>query len=558
MTRPVIFLVLTLLLTACGLIEPRVTLPTPAPTEPAVLNGGNNPTPAVENTNTAVPPTDTAEPPADTPTVPTDGASATPATDSVPLPLPEPELFATTWDNRSDFTNNLIGAEQGTLTQDPSASVYHLELTISDDYRRMMGKEEVLYTNREEIALNEVLFRLYPNLLGGSATTSNVRVNGAEVMPVLELEETILRVPLAQPLHPGEAVVIAMSFDVEIPDSPEGNYGSFTFVEDTLALAHAYPMIAEYTEAEGGWEAEIPAQSGDIIYAASSYYRVRLTTPSAAVVVTSGIPVNEGETNEENRTVVYHGGPMRDFYIAMSENYVMSETTVGETTIRSYTYSDAEIGEEVLNQTAASLETFNTLIGAYPFTELQIAETPNLALGIEYPGVIVLTNRLYDPTTQTNSGNLAAVRESTVAHEVGHQWFYSTVGNDQLDEPWLDESMAQYVTYRYFVARYGPQAAEGFLASLEGRWSGVGERPIPVGLPVSDYTPQEYGAIVYGRGPIFFIQLEDDLGTETIDAFLQSYYANHKFGISTAAALKADLEATCGCDLTPMFEEWIY
>lgn len=548
MIRFVLFLLLATLLTACGLVEPRVTLVTPAPTEAAVLNGGNRPT--TEVAPTAEIPTATPLPPADTP-IPADGTPA------AALPLPAPELFEVAWEDRSDFSAALISSEQGTLSQAAGASVYHLEITISDDYRRMVGQEEVLYTNREENALNEVIFRLYPNLLGGSSTVSNVRVNGGAVNPILELEDTVLRVPLGQPLPPGQTIVIAMAFDVAIPDNPEGNYGSFTFVEDTLALAHAYPMVAEYTAEEGGWEAEIPAQSGDIIYAASSFYRVRLTAPSAAVVVTSGVATTETSTGG-NRTVEYRAAPVRDFYIAMSEKYLMSEQTVGEITVKSYTYSDAEIGEEVLAQTVASLETFNSLIGEYPFTELEMAETPNLALGIEYPGVVVLTNRLYDPTTQTSSGNLAAVRESTVAHEVGHQWFYSVIGNDQLDEPWLDESMAQYVTYRYFVAQYGLQAAEGFLASLEGRWSSVGERPIPVGLPVSDYTPQEYGAIVYGRGPIFFIQLEEELGTETIDAFLKRYYGSYKFGIATTAALKADLEATCGCDLTPIFEEWIY
>jgi hypothetical protein len=552
MIRPVVLGFLLLLLTACGLIEPRVTLSTPVPTAPAVIQGGNNPTPAAESTNTTAP--------ANTPAPPTEAPEVVNTPDSTldtPLPLPDPELFPTPWGNRSDFTANLVSSDQGVLAEDLSVSVYHLELTISSDYRRMMGREEVLYTNRETITLNEIVFRLYPNLLGGNATVSNLRVNGGEVSPILELEDTILRVPLAQPLAPGEAVVVSMSFDVEIPDNPEGNYGSFTFLDGTLALAHAYPMIAEYTEEEGGWEAEIPAASGDIIYASSSYYRVRLTTPATAVVAASGIGVEESNDGT-NRTVVYTAGPVRDFYIAMSENYVISEITVGETVVRSYTYSDPEIGEEVLEQSAASLETFNDLIGNYPFTELEVAETPNLALGIEYPGVIVLTNRLYDPTTQTSSGNLAAVRESTVAHEVGHQWFYSTVGNDQLDEPWLDESLAQYITYRYFIAQYGPQASAGFLASLEGRWSGVGERPIPVGLPVSDYTPQEYGAIVYGRGPIFFINLEEVIGLETVDAFLKAYYANHKFGIAATETLKADLEAACGCDLTSEFEEWIY
>ena len=56
--------------------------------------------------------------------------------------------------------------------------------------------------------------------------------------------------------------------------------------------------------------------------------------------------------------------------------------------------------------------------------------------------------------------------EGTVAHEVGHQWFYNLVGDDQLDDPWLDESFAQFATLQYFTDEYGASGADGFRNSL--------------------------------------------------------------------------------------------
>ena len=40
------------------------------------------------------------------------------------------------------------------------------------------------------------------------------------------------------------------------------------------------------------------------------------------------------------------------------------------------------------------------------------------------------------------------------------------VGNDQPDEPWVDESLVQYITYLYYLDTYGPEAAEQFRDSF--------------------------------------------------------------------------------------------
>jgi hypothetical protein len=59
--------------------------------------------------------------------------------------------------------------------------------------------------------------------------------------------------------------------------------------------------------------------------------------------------------------------------------------------------------------------------------------------------------------------SLLAGVEWLAAHEVAHQWWFGVVGNDQIDEPWLDEALTQYSTMLYYEKAYGPERAAGIL-----------------------------------------------------------------------------------------------
>jgi aminopeptidase N len=206
--------------------------------------------------------------------------------------------------------------------------------------------------------------------------------------------------------------------------------------------------------------------------------------------------------------------------------------------------------EAGLQYAAQALRVFSDRYGPYPYTELDLVSTPTLALGIEYPGMIAITQDIIAP------GDVYF--ESTVAHEVAHQWFYGLVGNDQLDDPWLDEALAQWATLQYFTDEHGPGAAAGFRASLTGRWERTAGELIPIGLPVAAYSGGEYGSIVYGRGPLFFEALRDSMGAGAFDSFLRAYVEANAWGVATPEGLKALAEAECACNLTGLFEEWVY
>jgi aminopeptidase N len=203
------------------------------------------------------------------------------------------------------------------------------------------------------------------------------------------------------------------------------------------------------------------------------------------------------------------------------------------------------------------MESFNSRFGTYPFTEFEIGPTPNLALGVEYPGVVVLNSRIYDPAESFGSTPSGFYLEGTTVHEVGHQWYYSVIGNDQPNEPWVDESLTQYATYLYFVDQYGESGAEGFRQSFVSRWDVLDQADIPIGLPAGDYQGSEYSAIVYGRGPLFFETLSDTMGEAIFNEFIRDYFQTYKWGISTGSGLKALAEEHCGCDLSPLFDAWV-
>lgn len=470
--------------------------------------------------------------------------------------LPFPALFDVAWDDRSAFRQGLISSEAAVLDELTGASVYHMDMAISPDLLSVAGLQEVRYTNQEDGALDEVYFHLYPNLLGGNLTVSGLTVNGEPVTPEYpDRAWSVMRVPLPAPLAPGEQVVFGLEFSVDVPTEGGNNYGVFAAIDDVLALAHFYPQISVYDDE--GWNIEAPPPNADVTYADTAFYLVRVTAPAEQVMVTSGNEIDRQMAGDE-QIVTIAAGPVRDFYIASSDRYIVVSDMVGQTTVNSYGFPEfAEQNEQVLEVATTALDSFGARLGEYPFVEFDVAPTPNLALGVEYPGAVVIRSALYDPEATLGQTPALFYTEATVAHEVGHQWFYSVVGNDQIDEPWLDEALTQYITFLYFLDTYGPQGGDGFRDSFIGRWERVDRADIPIGMPAGEYDSAEYGAIVYGRGPLFFEALSEEMGQETFEAFLRDYYQQNKWDISTGQELKALAEAHCDCDLSSLFAEWV-
>jgi len=459
------------------------------------------------------------------------------------------------WDDRTIFRTGLIKDEQPTLEQLPGASVYHLDVQIADELSALQGQMRVRYTNQETVPLDAVYFQLFPNQSGGKSTVSAVTVEGQAVTPVYESDNSTVRVPLSTPLLPGQRVVIQMDFKVEVPTELGGNYGLFSYLDSILALDGFYPAIPVYDAK--GWHAGKTPPNADTTFQDASFYVVNVTAPATLTLVTSGIQVERTE-KDNNQVVTFAAGPARDFYLAASDRFVVVSKTVGETQVNSYAFKDRTAGSQLAIITAVNaIKKYNARFGTYPYTEFDVVSTPMTAGGVEYPGLTSVNYLYYNLNSEVFGLPASVVLESVVAHEVGHQWFYNVVGNDQANEPWVDESITQYVTGRYYLDQYGQQGFDSYRDSWESRWDRVKREPMPIGLSAGSYQGQEYGAIVYGRGPLFIEALAQKMGQATFDQFLRDYYQSHQWGIGTAADFKQLADKHCQCDLTSLFNDWV-
>lgn len=476
-------------------------------------------------------------------TAPVANLSPTPET-SAPTP-PPPENF---------FQADLLPQYQNDLNSVQDPTIYKIDIRLDPSLTRLDGKQSVVYTNREQVPLNEIYFRLFANYpgSGGSATVGDVNVNGAKVTPELQANDTALRVPLGQPLAPGERANIDLDFSVSIPISNTGHYNDFINAGWITALPTVYPLIPAYDEK--GWHIEVPPPYGDLVYADSSLYDVTVTAPSASTVIASGVTVDKSPVGDQT---VWHisAAPVRDFDLNLSSELQKSSLQVNGTTINSwYLPKESQAGKDVLKFATDSFKVYNQRIGAYPFKELDVVETPTTAGGIEYPGLVTIAREPY-----TNADQLAFL-EITVAHEVAHQWFYSLVGNDQVNDPWLDESLVQYMMSVYLEDTYGKEEADITRKQYFNALYDTAKRrnkDAPVGLPVSAYDEEQYAAIVYGKGPLFFAEVRNQLGDQKFFAALQAYFQKRKYQIATPADLIDTFNEVSGQDITPLYDKWI-
>ncbi len=523
-----ILCLIVLALVACNASLPTfVAPPTAVPTTPLANPPPNDP--QRENT-----PTSTPVPPSPEPT---------------PIPTPVVDLQSLS-PYQADLQSKFVSDVQDV----PDATRYFIQVTlVPGESPTLTGVERVRYTNTETVPLDVLYFRLYPNLpgYGGVMTVQRVMLNGTLVETALEARDSALRVPLDPPLVPGAVVDLTLWFRDTLPTDTSAGYGLFAFADGVYALAGFYPTIPVYDDE--GWNVEVAPPYGDATFTDVAFYQVHLTVPADLTVVASGSTLETLDNDDGTRTWVAVGGPMRDFYVAMSADYGVVSEEVDGTLVNSYYRSaQAEGGQRALQYAANALRLFSEEFGPYPYTELDVVATPTNAGGIEYPGAIVVAQGLYDQP--------GGFFELATAHEVAHQWWYGLVGNDQLDEPWLDESLTNYSAYLYYEGTAGQAQADVikqrvFEAPYQAAQEAGQDRA--VAGPVASFSEGNYSAIVYGKGPLFFDAVRARLGDDAFFASLRAYLKAHRYGIAYPDDLIAAFDDTSGQKIDGLYDFWI-
>jgi len=415
-----------------------------------------------------------------------------------------------------------------------SAHSYDITARYDPEKRQVTGDQQVTWQNGESIPIETLYFNLWPNteqyaLHGGAIVIHKVTVNG-EVVPhrALGLD---LTVPLGRTVAPGEVVTVGISFTTHLP----GLITPRVLGQDQerFNLTHWFPILAVLDER--GWNLHaFPLFPGEP-YSENANFQVKLDVPAGMVVAATGRPV--GRTEKEGRWLYEWSAPnVKDWMAAGSDRYIEATRSVGDVTVRVLD-RDPAVAERLLTETERALALFEPQFGPYPYPDLVVV--PCCAF-VEFPGLF------YTAEPTAGQGDWW---HTVLYHELAHQWFYGSVGNDQYAEAWLDEGFARYGE-RYALRAFG----------YTDQIRDIRARTIPPQVRVNSSTLQfhiygGYTPAVYDLGAVLLEDLEELLGAGAFRRLLRRYTEAYRFKTATTADFIRLAEEEAGRDLRQFFRE---
>lgn len=428
---------------------------------------------------------------------------------------------------------------------------YKLDVDFSFNDRHGKVSEEINYTNRSADAMSEL--RLMVEMFQYKDLFSFTSLNWEDGQKIENpaWENIQVRIPLRKKLDPGESIGLKMTYEFSLPSQ-----SSFTgdrpmpvgYTSRQANLVDWYPFIPPYRSGQG-WLAHPPAYYGEhLVYDIADFeVNLRLTDPRKDLVVAASAPVQV-----DGDWLRYKRQGARNFTLSIGPDYKTLTAQVGSITITSYYFPlSQKAGEWALQTTVNAVKLYQDLFAPYPHDTLAVVEADFMD-GMEYDGLFFLSRGFYNLYSGKPDDYLTAI----AAHETAHQWWYALVGDDQANEPWMDEALATYTEHIYYE-HYFPE-------SLQWWWYYRVDYYHPHGwVDTSIYNPQgalqtyqDYRNAVYLNGAHFFEDLRKTVGDAAFFAFLKDYAHTYTGQVALSGDFFALLKKHTQADLKPVLQKY--
>ncbi len=448
----------------------------------------------------------------------------------------------------------LLPAHTGDLARAAEWDRYTIVATADPAALTIRGTVSVTVTNRSSLSYDRIYFRLYPNHpdYGGRLDVTAASVEGRPAASGTEQGDTLLWLALPRVLPPGGIARADLRFIARTPRNASARtFGAFNQEAGLWSLAGFYPVLARQF-INSGWDRRPIESRGDFAVTNVGLYDVTVEFPSAWTLVSTGSRVNSLPARAGTRRERLVSGPQREFYLGFTRGLEQASTVVEGTRIVShYQLANADAGQRALRFAEQALRAYNLRYGPYPLAELEVVQgAMTTFLGMEYPGAVLIEQTLYADNDR--------VLETTIAHEIAHQWWYSLVGTDAQGEPWIDEGLASYAQVLYYEATGNSARAAEELEYFRGLYRRLREanRDAPLATPPGGLRGN-YVPVAYAKAALFFHALRGQIGEEGFGRFLQRYLAEGKYRETAGPDVLRAAETACLCELDTLYEDWV-
>ncbi len=515
------------------------------------------------------------------------------------------------WKNRKPF--------EGYWQQDVH---YTIKADIDEKTNIISGEETLVYWNNSPDTLTYVYFHLYQNAFQPDSYYDNLQRNndvkprygpyefqklGTEVHDITAggkkllttLDNTILKVILAGPLLPDASITFDIKFSTYFGS---GNVRRRMKLFEAFGFKHYdgvhwYPRISVY-DRKFGWTTD--QHLGREFYGDFGTYDVELTFANNFVVGATGKLLNRQEvlpdtlrkkldiTNFKDKpwnskpsivipydsavrkTWKYHAENVHDFAFTADPTYRIGEATWEPndgsgpvTCIALAQEPHAAKWQNAADYSRKIIETFSRDFGRYVYHKMIVADARD---GMEYPMLTLDGGK--DPTYR-----------GLLAHEIGHNWFYGQVGNNETYRAALDEGFTTFLTSWALEAIDGEfvprdkqpnKYLEKYKKPLRVRDRNAYNRYLSEAIrhedpPLNTHSDNFNGALRHGGGyrqvyyktAAMLYNLQYVLGDDLFLRAMQHYFDRWKFCHPYFADFRQAIIDYTKVDLNWFFDQWL-
>lgn len=484
---------------------------------------------------------------------------------------------------------------------------YRMSVSLNPADHVLSGQSSIVYVNQSPDTLDRIAMHLYPNAFqkgsvkhrefqrvhysGGISddNPSYIRIDrfkiegpGKAASSEFKIEDTILSAPLISPMLPGDTVVIHLDWEHKV----RKRAGRMGYAGAQYDFAQWYPKMVVYDEQ--GWHDE-PFHAIGEFYGEFGNYRVTLDVPASYVVGATGVVV-EGDPGWDavtvdttvefskwvatldsvetdsaaRRKITFQAENVHDFAWVASPTYVYEHGKWKDIDI--HVLFNRSVGDRwsrvVRERTERALEWLSTKFGPYPYPQVTVTHAMRGG-GMEYPMLVM-------------NGSES---EGLILHEVGHIWFYGILGNNEIDEPWLDEGFTTFQTRWYLETRFPPYGIDfeasrrysdfqkrhwRFITLSErDQWSAIRFMTGSHNLPIATKSYLSPGYNVYRQNaytkPSLMLQcLQGVLGDTLFESGMKAYFNRWKLKHPNERRFRQVMEEVSGEDLDWFFDAWLH
>lgn len=491
--------------------------------------------------------------------------------------------------------------------------VHYLIKGRMDDASDVLGAEMSLtYWNNSPDTLREVYFHLYQEafvpgsyleaLEGGLRKTrkgdiayagtriSSLSQNGTELQR--EQDNTVLNVKLHEPVAPGSRTTFKITFSTAWTSDVYRRMKLFhSWGGKHYDGVHWYPRIAVY-DARFGWDTQ--QHLGSEFYGDFGTFDVELDFPHHYVMDATGWLQNENEvlpaelksrlaiTNFKDKpwnsapSVIivpdstkrkvwkFHAENVHDFAFTADPTYRIGEAEWnGVNCVALVQEPHASGWQNAAEYTARIIACYSTDFGMYAYPKMIVADARD---GMEYPMLTLDGGR--DPEYR-----------GLLAHEVGHNWFFGMVGNNETYRAFLDEGFTQFLTAWALKAIDGDTMVNDPPAtSYEARYTrpqspreeevygayqrdAVRDQLPPINVHSDEFGHHEgfgrgYGHVYFKTAAMLF-NLQYTLGDSLFLAAMQNYFQQWRMCHPYPEDFRQSIIDFTHVDLNWFFDQWI-